>query len=88
MRSGVRGGSMAPRSSNRPLPGTRFVGFDSRKCQACWSCVDTCPKQVIGKVSVLWHKHAALRRGKDCTGCFKCVAVCRAGALQQRIEAP
>jgi len=79
---------MAPLLSNRRLPGTRFVEFDWRKCQACWSCVDACPRQVIGKVSVLWHKHAALRKGEDCVGCFKCVAACRAGALQQRIPAP
>jgi len=58
---------MAPRSP-RPLPGTRFVEFDSHQCQACWSCIDACPKQVIGKVSVLWHKHAALRRAKTASG--------------------
>ena len=78
---------MAPRSP-RPLPGTRFVEFDSHQCQACWSCIDACPKQVIGKVSVLWHKHAALRKGKDCIGCFKCVAVCRGGAAMDQLLSP
>ena len=79
---------MAPLFSNRGLPGTRFVQFDSRKCQACWACVDACARQVIGKVSVLWHKHAALRKGEDCIGCFKCVAACRTGALHRRRVEP
>lgn len=79
---------MPPLFSKRRPPGTRFVELDSRKCQACWSCVDACARQVIGKVSVLWHKHAVLRKGQDCVGCLKCVVACRAGALRKRIVAP
>lgn len=66
----------------RRLSHTGFVELDTRQCQACWLCVDACPRQVLGKVSVLWHKHARLRVGKDCTGCLKCVAVCVPQALK------
>ena len=74
--------------SQRRLPSTRFVELDSRKCQACWLCVDACPIRVIGRVSVLWHKHASFRQAEDCLGCFECVAVCRSGALRARTVAP
>jgi ferredoxin len=67
---------------------TDFVALDTRTCQACWRCVNACANQVIGKVSVLWHKHAKLRVGKACTGCLKCVAVCPPKALQRRETKP
>jgi Fe-S-cluster-containing hydrogenase component 2 len=73
---------------SRHLLRTDFVELDTRKCQACWRCVDACARQVIGKVSVLWHKHAKLRAGKDCTGCLKCVAVCPAKAMARRESWP
>ncbi len=66
------------------LPHTDFVSLDTRKCLACWLCVEACARQVLGKVSVLWHKHARLRAGKECTGCLKCVSVCSPKALQRR----
>jgi NAD-dependent dihydropyrimidine dehydrogenase PreA subunit len=29
---------------------TAHVWANPRNCIACWKCIDTCPKQVIGKV--------------------------------------
>jgi uncharacterized Fe-S center protein len=63
---------------------TPFVALDTSKCQACWRCVDTCARQVLGKVSVLWHKHAKLSAGQECTGCLRCVAECVPKALVPR----
>jgi NAD-dependent dihydropyrimidine dehydrogenase PreA subunit len=63
---------------------TEFVELDSRACKACWACCHACPRGVLGKVSVLWHKHAVIRRGEDCVGCGQCIAVCDAGALRSR----
>jgi len=70
--------------SKRRLAHTAFVELDTRACQACWRCVEACRKGVVGKVSVLWHKHAKLREGSTCVGCLGCVAVCQAGAMQRR----
>lgn len=36
---------------------TRFIEIDTGKCKACWDCVDTCPRGVIGRVRFLWHRH-------------------------------
>ena len=55
---------------------TPFVKTDTRHCIACWKCVDACPKQVIGKIRVLWHKHIVIGNGDACVGCLKCVRTC------------
>lgn len=36
---------------------TQYIWANTKNCEACWQCINTCPKQVIGKVGVLWHKH-------------------------------
>lgn len=38
---------------------TAYITAGSNKCQACWECIEACPKQVFGKVDVFWglHKH-------------------------------
>jgi uncharacterized Fe-S center protein len=66
-------------------PQNAFVQLDTHKCQACWQCVHACRKNVLGKIVVLWHKHAVIRKGEDCVGCFKCVEVCHPGALQRGV---
>lgn len=56
--------------------------FSSRNCTACWACVDACPQKAIGKVKVLWHRHAVIHRAK-CIGCMKCVATCPNGCFSK-----
>ena len=63
---------------------TEFIVLNTRKCAACFECVDACPKHVMGKVSFLWHKHAVVRNAAACIGCKKCIAACRYGALTER----
>jgi len=63
---------------------TPFVALDRSLCEACWRCVAVCPKSVLGKVEVLWHKHAVIDAGEHCTGCGKCLRVCPSGALSGR----
>lgn len=60
---------------------SRFVRLNTRKCEACWKCLEKCPSQVIGKVDLLWHKHALIKNACDCTGCLRCVKACESGAL-------
>lgn len=62
---------------------TAFVSIDTRKCQACWKCIATCPEQVIWKVDLPWHKHALINQSSRCSGCLKCVKVCEFGAFQK-----
>lgn len=60
---------------------TKFVVLDTRRCVACWQCVAQCPKQVIGKVSVLWHRHVVFRHPEACVGCKRCTKVCPQGVF-------
>lgn len=59
--------------------------LDTKKCRACWRCVAACRKGALGKVSVLWHKHAKLRRSVLCVGCGRCAAVCQTGAIKRAV---
>ena len=63
---------------------TDFITLDSRACEACWECVEACPNEVLGRLSVLFHKHAKIVAAEACTGCLKCVRVCETGALERR----
>ena len=60
---------------------TGYVWANTHNCKACWECVNACPKQVIGKVSFLWHKHIVFKNSENCTGCKKCVKVCPYGVF-------
>ena len=60
---------------------TEYVGMDPHRCVACWECVDNCPKDVIGKVGFLWHKHAVFQNADSCIGCNKCIKTCPYGVF-------
>jgi 2-oxoglutarate ferredoxin oxidoreductase subunit delta len=55
---------------------TPYILVNPKQCVACWKCIETCPNNVIGKVSVLWHKHIVIKNGNNCSGCKKCVKIC------------
>jgi 2-oxoglutarate ferredoxin oxidoreductase subunit delta len=57
------------------------VLFDSGKCKACWKCLDVCSQQVIGKINIIVHKHAIMKKKEQCIGCLKCVRICEYGAF-------
>jgi len=60
---------------------TDYVQANIRNCKACWKCINACPKQVIGKISFLWHKHIVIQSSENCTGCKKCIKICPHGVL-------
>lgn len=60
---------------------TKYVAMNPRQCVACWQCVDKCPKNVIRKVGVLWHKHVAFQNVDACIGCGKCIKACPNGVF-------
>ena len=64
---------------------TEYVWTNHQKCTACWKCVDSCPKQVIGKVSFLWHKHIVIKNAENCTGCKKCIKTCPHDVFSEEI---
>lgn len=57
------------------------VSFNSKKCKACWLCLEKCPSKIIKKVDFLWHKHALIKDKEKCIGCFACVKACKYGAF-------
>jgi 2-oxoglutarate ferredoxin oxidoreductase subunit delta len=59
---------------------TYFVRLNTHKCRACWACEANCP-EVIGRISVLWHKHVLINYPDRCIGCMQCVKLCPAGAF-------
>jgi len=62
---------------------TKFIELDTHLCQACWACVEVCPNGVLGKIDILFHKHAKIVNAQACKGCVKCVKAC----LNQAITA-
>ena len=62
---------------------TGHVWANTRRCKACWVCINACPKQVIGKVGSLWHRHVVFKNSEDCIGCKKCVQTCPYGVFSE-----
>lgn len=60
---------------------TMHIKIDNRRCQACWDCVNACPRDVIRKVNLFFHKHSHINQAALCIGCFKCVKVCKFQAI-------
>jgi NAD-dependent dihydropyrimidine dehydrogenase PreA subunit len=77
---------------NRNHKRTPFVQLDTRKCKACWKCIDNCTNLVIGKVDFANHKHALILQPYSCTGCLNCISICQYNAysvtdvLKQKTE--
>lgn len=65
------------------LKATQFIVLDSHRCQACWQCIDLCPKEVIGKFNLLFHKHSRIAKPEACVGCKKCVKNCPKQAIYE-----
>ena len=60
---------------------TAHIQLDPHKCKACWECIEACPKQVLGKIDLPFHKHAKIVNPDVCIGCKKCVKACLHGAI-------
>jgi len=64
---------------------TGHIWANTHNCKACWKCINECPKQVIGKVSFLWHKHIFFKNSENCIGCKKCVQACQHGVFSETL---
>jgi NAD-dependent dihydropyrimidine dehydrogenase PreA subunit len=67
-------------------PQTPFIKIVSRRCQACWKCIEVCPNQVLGKVDFLGHRHVRIDDAAACNGCKKCVRICPDQAIDYIYE--
>lgn len=63
---------------------TDHVLLITNRCTACGSCIETCPKGVLGQVEFLKHKHSHVDRADLCAGCLKCVQACPQKAILAR----
>ncbi len=55
---------------------TPTIQLNTHLCKACWACLDACPRQVLGKIDLPFHKHARIARPEACKGCKLCVKAC------------
>ena len=63
---------------------THYIRLDTSRCQACWACVQVCPRRVLGKVDFRFHRHAHIDQAKNCRGCLRCLKACSNQAILAR----
>lgn len=63
-----------------------YVILDTKKCIACWKCMDVCSNHVFGRINLPWHKHIRFVHSSACKGCMKCTKICTTGALSKPIK--
>ena len=63
---------------------TAHVLLNTHQCIDCKKCMESCPKEVIGSVKFLFHKHVNIKQPDLCIGCMKCVRVCQQKAFIAR----
>lgn len=63
---------------------TDHILLNTNLCIACGSCIDACPKKVLGKVTFLKHEHVHVDQAEGCIGCQKCVKTCPQQAIIAR----
>ena len=60
---------------------TRYIRLDTKRCKACWKCVQVCPRGVLGKVDFHFHRHARIDQAEKCKGCLLCLDSCSNQAI-------
>ena len=66
---------------------TKYILVNTRLCEACWDCLDVCPKQTLGKAGFGPHRHIRISASENCNGCKKCVNACPHGAIEYIYQA-
>ena len=60
----------------------KYISINTRLCEACWDCLDVCPKQALGKSGFGPHRHIRIGESENCNGCRKCVLACAHHAIE------
>ena len=60
---------------------TEHIMVQSNLCIDCGDCIKACPKEVLGRVNIIFHHHVHVERADQCIGCFKCVKACQQKAI-------
>ena len=63
---------------------TLYIRLDTNRCKACWNCVQACPRDVLGKVDLPFHRHARIDQAENCKGCLLCLNACTHQAILSR----
>ncbi len=61
---------------------TRFIQVNTHLCEACWNCLEVCPKPVLGKLEIGPHRHIHIDDAENCNGCKRCVRACPHSAIE------
>ena len=61
---------------------TKYIYINTGLCEACWDCLDVCPKPVLGKLEIGPHRHIHIDDAESCNGCKKCVRACPYHAIE------
>lgn len=60
---------------------TAYMAVNTGLCKACWKCIDACPRNVLGKIDFIFHRHVRIVNPGVCTGCRACEKACPEGAI-------
>ncbi|MBI5545457.1 MAG: 4Fe-4S binding protein [Deltaproteobacteria bacterium] len=83
----LQGSAPRRRAFHLPFPRhdrTAHIRIDLARCAACGRCAEACPREVLGMISVLRHRHVHVDRADECRGCQACVAACAQKAIHPR----
>jgi uncharacterized Fe-S center protein len=72
---------MRSRSSYNKQNTTQHIQLNTGNCKACWACIEKCPKGVLGKIDIFFHRHAKIKNPAECTGCLQCLTACKFNAI-------
>ncbi len=50
--------------------------LETRRCEACWTCLRVCKNQVFGRINLPFHRHALISHPENCSGCLRCLKAC------------
>ena len=75
--------NVALKSFRRRGQGTEYIAVNTRLCVACWQCVESCKKNVLGSMNFWIHKHVRIVNAQNCVGCGACAKICPTGAIYQ-----
>lgn len=63
---------------------TDHIVINPHRCVGCFQCTQVCPKDVLCKIPLPFHKHVHINHPEACIGCQRCIQICPVGAISLR----